>query len=106
MGIQIEPGSFYVHCFSAVGIDYITDCNCDVTGEFWHEFSALFAQVASDNALFLGNGERSFGAYSNQSYFATVEIPNMIPGKVKRVVALIVHRRGKGQFHVVIITMQ
>lgn len=79
----------------AVGIDYDTPCDCDVTGEFWYEFSALFAQASSGTALFLGNGERTNGAYSDQSYFATVEIPNMT-NRVERVAALIIHEKRTG----------
>ena len=90
--------------FHADGIDYNTPCNCDVTGEFWVEFSALFAQSASGNAIFLGNGERSGGAYSDQSYFATVEIPNMTD-EVYRIVTLIIHERETGTYLHCIFTM-
>ena len=85
-------------CFLPVtdGIDYSSICDCNPSNRFWEQFSALFAQAASESALFLGNGERPNGAYSDQSFFATIEIPNMRPGIVKQVAVMVIHRNGVG----------
>ena len=78
-------------------MDFFTNkCNSKPKERFWERFSETFAQAARGSALFLGNGERcKVGAYNKESYFATREIPSMSTKKVTRVVALIVHQKGK-----------
>ena len=79
---------------STGGIDYVNDCLCSVSGNFWDRFSVDFARASSGSAYWLGDGQRDGGAFSSSSYFSTVELPNM---NADEVVAIVVHRKGKGK---------
>ena len=52
--------------------------------------------MAAGNDYYLTDGEDASGAYRNDSFFATVELPNMNDDRVTRLVALVVHRKGEG----------
>ena len=78
------------------GIDFVNPCLCSVTGNFWSQYSAEFAIAAEGNTFYLADGEDSDGAFRDNSFFATVELPNMRDDAVTRLVALIVHRKGVG----------
>jgi ADP-ribosyl cyclase 2 len=78
------------------GIDYDNVCLCSVTTKFWDQFSLLFSQSAKGTVFFLGDGEKSVGAYSRTSTFGRVELPNLDANVVTRVVALIIHRQDYG----------
>lgn len=81
------------------GIDYTSaHCNCTSSNIFWAESSALFAQAARGTVFFLGNGEETDGkgAYDNESFFGTIEVPNLNPAVVKLMVVMVVHREGQG----------
>ena len=69
---------------------------CSVTAKFWTQFSQEFAEVATGNAFYLTDGEDASGAYRNDSFFATVELPNMNDDSVTQLVVLVVHRQGEG----------
>ena len=75
------------------GIDFENNCSCNVTGQFWTQFSLEFSQVATGNAFYLTDGEDASGAYRNDSFFAKVELPNV---NITRLIALVIHRKGKG----------
>ena len=79
---------------STGGIDYVNECLCSVSGNFWDRFSVDFARASSGSAYWLGDGQRDGGAFSSSSYFSTVELPNM---NADEVVAIVVHRKGKGK---------
>ena len=78
------------------GIDFESNCLCSVTAKFWTQFSQEFAEVATGNTFYLTDGEDASGAYRRDSFFATVELPNMNDDRVTRLVALVVHREGEG----------
>ena len=81
------------------GIDYDTPhCDCTPAGQFWDEFTTLFAKATSGNAFFLANGQRpdNNSTYTATSFFGRIEIPNMDPNFVRQVVTIVVHESGKG----------
>ena len=79
---------------STGGIDYVNDCLCSVSGNFWDRFSVYFARASSGSGYWLGDGERDGGAFYSSSDFSTFELPNM---NADEVVAIVVHRKGKGK---------
>lgn len=80
----------------SLGIDYTNYCLCNVTNQFWIQFSINFAQAARATDYWLGDGERPGGAYQSSSCFGSVELPNMTASAVNEVVVLLVHREGYG----------
>ena len=72
-------------------------CPCSVAFDFFEKFSVLFAEAAQGVIFFLGYGERVNGTFSESSFFAKYEIPNLNPAVVTRVVVIVVHRRNKGK---------
>ena len=81
---------------SSDGIDFTNNCSCDVTTQFWTQFSREFARSASGVTFYMGDGESMDGAFRNNSFFATEELPFMPAGVVTHVVALVIHEKGKG----------
>ena len=82
--------------YTDAGIDFENPCLCSVTGNFWHQFSVEFGLAAEGSTFYLADGEDKDGAFRNNSFFATVELPSMRDDAVTRLVALIVHRKGVG----------
>ena len=78
------------------GIDYENPCLCDVTSNFWNQFSVDFATVAKGTVFYLAHGEREGGAFRNTSAFAEYEIPNLEYPRVNGAIVLNVHRKGRG----------
>ena len=78
------------------GIDFVNNCSCNVTAQFWKKFSLEFSKVATGNTFYLTDGEDACGAYRNNSFFASVELPNMNDRNITRVIALVIHREGEG----------
>ena len=72
-------------------------CPCSVAFDFFEEFSVLFARAAQGVIFFLGYGEKVNGTFSESSFFAKYEIPNLDPAVVTRVVVMVVHRRNQGK---------
>lgn len=86
---------YNVH-FHADGIDFQSSCLCSVTGLFWDRFSMEFALAARGNVFYLTDGQASGGAFRNNSFFSTVELPNFSDDNVTRLIALVIHEEGKG----------
>ena len=80
------------------GIDYDNPCLCNVTNLFWEQFSYLFSQAAKGIVFYLSNGERRNGTYRTTSIFSRVELPSLNTAVVSKVVALVIHRKGKGWY--------
>lgn len=85
------------NCTHTAGIDFQSPCLCSVTGEFWTQFSKEFAQAAQENVFFLTDGQADGGAFRNNSFFSTVELPNLRDESVTRLITLIIHEEGKGE---------
>lgn len=90
----------YCYFHFADGIDYTSQCLCNVTTAFWGRFSTEFAMVASGSAFYLGYGEKQGGTFQPNSFFAMNELPNLNPPHVSGVVAMVVHRREQGMLDV------
>ncbi len=86
----------FILFYWAEGIDYVNPCLCDVTSNFWSQFSIEFALAAEGTIFYLTNGNRDSGAFSSTSFFAIHEIPNLESPRVTGVVVLDIHTKGEG----------
>ncbi len=86
-------------CFwpSTDGIEYNNSCPCSVSSDFFELFSILFARAARGTIFFLGYGEKAGGTFSENSFFAKYEIPNLSTSEVTRAVVMVVHRKDRGE---------
>ncbi|XP_064407201.1 ADP-ribosyl cyclase/cyclic ADP-ribose hydrolase 2-like [Halichondria panicea] len=82
---------------STDGIEYNMSCPCSVAFDFFEQFSVLFARAAQGVIFFLGYGEKVNGTFSESSFFAKYEIPNLNATVVTRVVVIVVHRSNQGE---------
>ena len=78
------------------GIEYYNDCRPEPVTAFWEEFSIQFATVAEGTVYWLTLGNAGM-AYHNNSFWATAEIPNLMPPRVSEVVVLDVHEKQVGE---------
>jgi len=78
------------------GIEYDNDCTAEPVTAFWKEFSIQFATVAQGAVYWLTLGNTGM-AYRDNSFWATAELPNLMPSRVSEVVVLDVHEKQVGE---------
>ena len=90
--------TYYIYPLISIesGIDFESCCLRNVTSSFWGRFSVEFGRAAIGSAFYLADGEHPQGAFRNDSFFSTAELPYMRDGVVTRLVVLLLHREGIG----------
>ena len=70
-------------------IDTVNPCPMPgPTTVFWEKFSCSLAESASGISFWVGNGDRTGGAYQSNSFFANYEFPKLTADRVNRLVVI------------------